>query len=98
MVGMRFLNKEERARAEREKWMDHQDHEVMMLNISIMAEKLNNNQLVEEHRTPMEMFWKYWDSKQIERSRMGKKQRGRSKKSLTERIRKMRSRKRKREG
>jgi len=62
MVGMRFLNKEERARAEREKWMDHQDHEVMMLNISIMAEKLNSNRLVEEHRTPMEMFWKYWDS------------------------------------
>ena len=62
MVGMRFLNKEERARAEREKWMDHQDHEVMMLNISIMAEKLNSNRLVEEHRTPMQMFWKYWDS------------------------------------
>jgi hypothetical protein len=56
IVGLRFLNKEEQARAEREKWMDHQDHEVMMLNINIMAEKLNSDRLEGEHRTPMEMF------------------------------------------
>jgi hypothetical protein len=55
MVGMRFLNKEERARVEREKCMDHQEHEVIMLNTSIMV-KLNSDQLVEEHRTSMEMF------------------------------------------
>jgi hypothetical protein len=60
----------------------YQDHEVMMLNISIMADKLNSNRLVEEHRTPMEMFWKCWDSKQIERSRMGKKQQEEVKKIL----------------
>jgi hypothetical protein len=79
---MRILNKEERARAEREKCMDHQEHEVMMLNISIMAEKLHSDRLVEEHRTPMEMFWKCWDSKQIKRSRMGKKQQEEVKKIL----------------
>jgi hypothetical protein len=74
MVGMRFLNKEEQARAERDKWMEHQEHEVEMLNISIRAEKLKSDWLVEEQRTPMEMFWKCRDRKQIERSWMGEKQ------------------------
>ncbi len=69
MVGMG-----ERARTAREKWMDHQEHEVM-LNLSIMAGKLSDDWLVEERRTPIEMFWKCWDSKQIERSRLGNKQR-----------------------
>jgi hypothetical protein len=69
------LNKEKRARAVRDKWMEHQEHEVVILNLSIIAGKLSNDRLVEEHRTPMDMFWKCWDSKQIERSQMGKKQR-----------------------
>jgi hypothetical protein len=55
--------------------MDHQDHVVMMLNISIMADKWNSDRLVEEHRTPMEMFLEVSGQKQIERSWMGKKQR-----------------------
>ncbi len=54
--------------------MEHQEHEVEMLNISIMAEKLKSDWLVEEQRTPMEMFWKGRDRKQIERSRMWEKQ------------------------
>jgi hypothetical protein len=58
----------------REKWMDRQ-HEIVMLNHSIMAGKLRDDQLVEERRTAMDMFWKCWDRKQIERSRMGNKQR-----------------------
>jgi hypothetical protein len=53
--------------------MEHQENEVEMLNISIMAEKLKSDWLVEEQRTPMEMFWKGRDRKQIERSRMGEK-------------------------
>jgi 3-deoxy-D-arabino-heptulosonate 7-phosphate (DAHP) synthase len=68
MVGMG-----ERARTAREKWMDCQEHEVVMLNLSIKARKLSDYRLVEERRTPMDMFWKCWDSKQIERSRMGNK-------------------------
>ncbi len=98
MVGMRFLNTEEGARAEREKWMDHQDHEVMMLNISIIAEKLNSDRLVEEHRTSMEMFWKCWDRGRSRGDGWGRSSGRRSKRSLTERTRMMRIRKRKREG
>ncbi len=50
MVGMG-----ERARTAREKWMDNQEHEVVMLNLSIMAGKLSDDRLVEERRTPMDM-------------------------------------------
>ena len=35
--GMGFLNKEKRARAEREKWMENQEHEVVMLNASLLV-------------------------------------------------------------
>jgi hypothetical protein len=81
-VGMRFLSKEERAKVEREEWMDNQEHEVALLNISIMAWKLKSDWLIEEHWSPMEMFWHYCDSKQIVRSRMGEKQQEEVKKIL----------------
>jgi hypothetical protein len=72
---MWWTEKEKKHGTAREKWMDRQEHEVVMLNLSIMAEKLSDDRLVEEQRTPVDMFWKCWDSKQIERSRMGEKQR-----------------------
>jgi hypothetical protein len=45
-----------------------------MLNMSIVAEKLKSAWLLEEPRTPMEMFWKCRDRIQIKRSQMGEKQ------------------------
>jgi hypothetical protein len=52
--------------------MDRQEHDVVMLNLSIMGGgELSDDRLVEERRTTMDMFWKCWDSKQIERSGCG---------------------------
>jgi len=81
---MRWNEKEKMNGTSRKKWMDRQEHEVVMLNLSIMAEKLSDDRLVEEKRTPMDMFWKSWDSKQIERSRMGKKQKEEVEKIINE--------------
>jgi hypothetical protein len=37
MVWMGFLNKEKLARAERDKWMEHQEHEVVMMTASLLV-------------------------------------------------------------
>jgi hypothetical protein len=69
---MRWKEKEDGTA--REKWMNCQEHEVVMLNLSILAAKLSNKWLVEEKRTPMGMILSSWDRKQIEKGRMGMKQ------------------------
>jgi hypothetical protein len=70
---MRWKEKKEDGTA-REKWMNRQEHEVVMLNLSILAGKLSDEWLVEEKRTPMGMILRSWDRKQIEKGRMGTKQ------------------------
>jgi hypothetical protein len=49
---MRWKEKEKEDGTAREKWMNRQEHEVVMLNLSILAGKLSDEQLVEEKRTP----------------------------------------------
>jgi hypothetical protein len=45
-----------------------------MLNLSILAGKLSDEWLVEKKRTSMGMILSSWDREQIEKGRMGTKQ------------------------
>jgi hypothetical protein len=71
---MRWKEKEKEDGTAREKWMKCQEHEVAMLNLSILAGKLSDERLVEEKRTPMGMILRSWHRKQIEKGQMGTKQ------------------------
>jgi len=74
LTAMKFLSKEEKAKAQRDQNMDKEEHNVTKLNISSQEENVKNDRLAEEKRNPMARFWASWDQKQFVRSRMGKKQ------------------------
>jgi hypothetical protein len=80
---MRWKDKEKEDGTLREKYMNRQEHEVVMLNLSILAGKLSDEQLVEEKRTPLGMILWSWDRKQIERGRTGTKQKEEVEKIIT---------------
>jgi ATPase subunit of ABC transporter with duplicated ATPase domains len=71
---MRWKEKEKEDGTVREKWLNSQEHEVAMLNLSILAGNLSHEQLVEEMRTPECTILRKWDRKQIDKGRMGRKQ------------------------
>jgi hypothetical protein len=76
LTAMKFLNEEKQAKAQRDRNMDNEEHNVTLLNISIKEENMKNDRLAEEKRKPMVRFWASWDLKQFVRSRMGKAEGG----------------------
>jgi hypothetical protein len=80
---MRWNEKEKMNGTSRKKWMDRQEHEVVMLNLSIMAEKLSDDRLVEEKRTPMDMFWKFGTASRSRGAEWGRSKRRRWRRSST---------------
>jgi hypothetical protein len=76
LTAMKFLSKEEQAKAQRDLNMDNEEHNVAMLNISIQEENVKNDRLAEE-RCWLSRFCASWDQNSLSGAAWGKSRRQR---------------------